>query len=242
MQTQLSQWTADREPWRDIARQVNRIIDQVNTNSGLLAYDQTTASRVAGAGVALSHTRHASPGRGLLVKITALETGSGKYAGHLFFPNCQTSPGTNLTMPEGLTDSGNTNALVLNLAENAPVAAHLLPLNSFHIGLLVGYTSEAAPRAVVLISAAWPAEFPVQVRKDGGIDGSQTSPATWTYTVLSLDGGQTLGSQVPLARPRPNGSRLVQTAVPAFGLAFFTTAGTLLLWDAGETAATTACS
>ncbi len=144
-------------------------------------------------------------------------------------------------MPEGLTDSGNVNALVLNLLENSPATTHLLGLNTFHIGLLVGYTAEAVPRSVVLICAAWPAMFPVQIKKDGGTDGSQSAPATWTYTVLSADGSQNLGSLTPLARPRPNGSQIIQTASPAFGMAFFS-AGQLILWDAGEVPSTTACT
>lgn len=241
MQSSLPPWTADRQPWQNIARHVNQIIDQINTNSSLLAGGSTTATRVSGAGVALAESRREPVGRGLIVKITAPETGTGKYGGHLFSPNCQTAPATNLIMPEGLTDSGNTNALVLNLLENSPATTHLLGLNTFHIGLLAGYTTEAVPRAVILICAAWPAMFPVQVKKDGGADGTQTTPATWTYTVLSLDGGQTLGSLTPLARPRPNGSRVVQTALPAFGMAFYS-AGQLMLWDAGEIPATTACT
>lgn len=241
MQSPLSPWTADRQPWQNIARHVNLIIDQINTNSSLLVGGGTTATRVAGAGVALAENRREPVGRGLIVKITAVETGTGKYAGQLFSPNCQSAPATNLTMPEGLTDSGNTNALVMNLLEDSPNTTHLLGLNTFYIGLLAGYTPEAVPRAVVLICAAWPALFPVQVKKDGGADGSQTAPATWTYTVQSADGRQTLGSLTPLARPRPNGSRIVQTAVPSFGMAFYS-AGKLMLWDAGEIPSTTACT
>ena len=241
MQSPLSPWIADRQPWQNIARHVNLIIDQINTNSSLLAGGGTTAARVSGAGVALTEKRRQPVGRGLIVKITALETGTGKYAGHIFSPNCQTAPATNLNMPEGLIDSGNTNALVLNLLENSPATTHLLGLNTFHIGLLVGYTAEAVSRSVVLICAAWPAMFPVQVKSDGGADGSQTAPATWTYTVLSADGSQTLASLTPLARPRPNGSRVVQSASPSFGMAFYS-AGQLILWDAGEVPSTTACT
>ncbi len=240
MHTPLSHWNASSRPWQDIARQVNRIIDQINTNSGLSAGGTTSISRVSGAGTALIQHRQRSAG-GFIVKLTAVETGEGKYAGRIFSPNCQTSPSANLAMPEGLADSGNTNALVLNLLESAPNGTHLLALNSFHIGLLAGYTAESTPRAVLLIAAAGAGLFPVQIEKDGGADGTPTAPATWTYTVRTLDGSQTLGTLVSVGRPRPNGSRIVQTASPAYGTAFYSS-GSLLLWDAGEIAATTACS
>ena len=240
MHTPLSHWNASTRPWQDIARQVNQIIDQINTNSSLLTGANASTSRIPGAGTAIVQQAQRSVG-GFIVKLTAVETGAGKYAGHIFSPNCQSSPSANLAMPEGLADSGNTNALVLNLLESAPSSTHLLPLNSFHIALLAGYTAESVPRAVLLIAAAGPGLFPVQITRDGGADGTQTSPATWTYTVLTVDGSQTLGTRVSPARPRPNGSRIVQSPSPAYGTAFYVS-GSLLLWDAGEIAATTACT
>lgn len=83
---------------------------------------------------------------------------------------------------------------------------------------------------------AGPKVFPVEVAKTGGADGTDSTTATWTYTVASLT-GTTLGTGVPVSRPRPNGSMAFGTT---YGLAFYDADGDLVLWDAGEVEATTA--
>ncbi|MGC9260961.1 MAG: hypothetical protein ACP5I8_12930 [Phycisphaerae bacterium] len=242
MQPALPHWAAQHEPWQTIARQINRLIDQVNTDSSLMAAEGLNTRRINGAGAVLARQRDNIGYSLVIVQLTAPETGGGKYAGHLFSGNATTVADTKVTMPEGLRDSGNKNALILNLAESNGGAGHRLPTGSFYIGLKAGLTNESPPRLIVLVNAAGPAMFPVGVSKDGGADGTQTAPATWTYTVTSIDGLTTWGTQVPLARPRPNGSMLPQTTAAAFGMAFTDAAGTLRLWDAGEVQNTTACT
>ena len=177
--------------------------------------------------------------RVLIARIESFEAGVGKYAAHLLFGNSTSSAAANLNLPEGLSDSGNNNALLVNLAEVG--GGHLLPLQSVHCGVLAGMTTEATPRAIVMVHHTGPVMEPVQVLKDGGADGSATASASWTYTIMSLDGSQILSRQTPLARPRPAGSMIVQSASPAFGTAFVDAGGTWRLWDAGEVPATTAC-
>jgi hypothetical protein len=239
MQPALPQWSAQNEPWQTIARQMNRIVDAVNTDSSLMAADGFNTHRLHNAGSTIS-PQHRNIGYPMVVvNITAVDAGGGKYSGHLFSGNSTAVASTNITMPEGLRDSGNANALIVNLAESA--AGHRLLIGSFHIGLKAGMTAESPPRMIVLIDSPGPVLFPVRISKDGGADGTQTAPATWTYTVTSIDGVITWGTQQPLARPRPNGSMLPQTASPAFALAFQDAGGILRLWDAGEVQNTTAC-
>ncbi|MGC8560844.1 MAG: hypothetical protein ACP5O1_09215 [Phycisphaerae bacterium] len=178
--------------------------------------------------------------RVLIARIESFEAGVGKYAAHLLFGNSTSSAGANLNLPEGLSDTGNNNALLVNLAEVG--GGHLLPLQSVHCGVMAGMTSEATPRAIVMVHHTGPVIQPVQILTDGGADGSSTASASWTYTIMSLDGSQILNRQTPLARPRPAGSTIVQSASPAFGTAFVDAGGTWRLWDAGEVPATTACS
>lgn len=178
--------------------------------------------------------------RVLIARIESFEAGAGKYAAHLLFGNSTATAAENLNLPEGLSDSDNNNALLVNLGEVG--GGHLLPLQSVHGGVLAGMTTEATPRAIVMVHHTGPVLVPVQILNDGGTDGSATTSASWTYTILSLDGSQIFNRQTPLARPRPAGSMVVQSASPAFGTAFVDAGGTWRLWDAGEVPATTACS
>ncbi len=240
MQPALPHWSAQNEPWQTIARQINRMVDAVNTDSSLMTAQGLNTQRIAGAGTAISGYRRHIGYPMVVVNITATDTGAGKYAGHLFSGNCTAAATTNITMPEGLRDSGNTNALILNIAESA--SGHRLPMGSFHIGLKAGMTAETPPRMIVLIDSAGPIIFPVLISKIGGADGTQTAPATWTYNVSTVDGITTLGTALAVTRPRPNGSMIPQSGSPAYGTAFYDSSGNIHLWDAGEVQNTTACS
>lgn len=84
--------------------------------------------------------------------------------------------------------------------------------------------------------------FPVQVEKDGGSQGDDTTAASWTYTVKDLGGGD-IDTEVALTRPRPNGTAVFQVGTFAgedagYGTGFYDTDGDFVLWDAGETYAT----
>jgi hypothetical protein len=85
--------------------------------------------------------------------------------------------------------------------------------------------------------------FPVIIAKDGGSDGGSSTRATWTYTVDNIDGDE-LATAVAVAKPRPIGPLHYgdEIASPAYGTAFYNSAGTLLLWDAGEVPNLTALS
>ena len=238
MQSRLPEWTADREPFRGIAEQVSAMVRHINANADTLGANGAAVTHLP-AGTIVRSPTPPQAARMAVVKLTAYEAGGGKYGEHIFTGNSTALADSNLNLPEGLADSGNNNTLVLNIAESGSAGSHLLPLNSFHIGLRVGRTSESANRTIVLIQAAAAPVFAVNVTRDGGSDGSQTTAASWTYTVKTIDGSVTLGTGVAVARPRPNGSMLTGSG---FGLAFFDAVGTLRLWDAGETPATTACS
>lgn len=80
--------------------------------------------------------------------------------------------------------------------------------------------------------------FQVTVEKTGGSDGTQTTKATWTYTVRDLTGAITLGTAKAQTKPRSNGSMTFQASTTGIGLAYYSappySSSTLVLWDAGE--------
>ena len=81
--------------------------------------------------------------------------------------------------------------------------------------------------------------FPVLVNQTGGANGTDTTKATYTYTVTDLAGNE-LGTAVALARPRENGA-VTLASDPKYGSAFVAADGTLKLWDSGETYTTEEC-
>lgn len=88
--------------------------------------------------------------------------------------------------------------------------------------------------------------FPVKVEKTGGTNGTNTTAASYTYTVRSIgwngtDGGTTLGTGVAVSRPRMNGAVTFQAGSTGYGVAFMD-GSTLVLWDAGEKLNTAGCS
>jgi hypothetical protein len=90
-----------------------------------------------------------------------------------------------------------------------------------------------------------PAMFPVKVEEDGGANGTDTTAATYTYTVRTLpwngtSGGEVLGTTVPVSRPREIGYVITQAGSTGYGVAFYD-GTTLRLWDAGEIYGTEEC-
>lgn len=106
------------------------------------------------------------------------------------------------------------------------------------LGPINTYTDPGVP--TVLVNAGQSGGlFVVKVEKDGGTNGSATTAASYTYTVRSLD-GETLGTAVPVALPRPNGMVTYQGGSDGYGLAFYD-GETLKLLDAGEVPETDTC-
>lgn len=95
--------------------------------------------------------------------------------------------------------------------------------------------------ALVRIGKRSDRPFVVRVAQDGGEDGNNTTAATWTYTVKTLD-GDTIAEEVEVIRPRPIGS--MEAQADGFGLAVWVEEDgewSLKLWDAGENEAVIAC-
>jgi hypothetical protein len=87
--------------------------------------------------------------------------------------------------------------------------------------------------------------FPVKVEKTSGAQGTDTTTAEFVYTVRTLawngtSGGETLGTDVPLSRPREIGFVTAQAGSTGYGVAFYDGL-TLRLWDAGEIYGTEEC-
>jgi len=82
--------------------------------------------------------------------------------------------------------------------------------------------------------------FPVKVTQTGGSNGNASAAATYTYTVKNI-AGDSIGTAIALARPRPYGKVTVQSA-DGYGIAFWGSDGLLKLWDAGEIPDTATCA
>lgn len=88
-----------------------------------------------------------------------------------------------------------------------------------------------------------PAMFAVRVRKDGGINGTATTLATFTYSVWTLCGA-VLGTAMTPQHPRPMGalkyineegySSSSSQVGDGYGVGFFNIDGSFKLWSAGE--------
>lgn len=95
-----------------------------------------------------------------------------------------------------------------------------------------------------VISINWQDEvFIANIQKDGGSDGTTSSPASWTYTIKRL--GTTVATGVVQDKPRPNGSMTPGDLVAGsagFGLCFYGSDGAVHLWDAGEVEKTSTCA
>jgi hypothetical protein len=175
--------------------------------------------------------------------IQSIETGGGIYQGAIILGNPSIGPSNNQNMtgsypnltngavPPTWTGPTNT-ALIVNLSENGLGDVHTLVMNSWIVGHVIGYSSETPPRPIVAANPGFSSPvFAVTVTQTGGFNGTSASPASWTYKVMTVDGTVTLGVNISLTRPRPNGSMAPGNA---FGLAFYQPNGNLQLWDAGE--------
>lgn len=145
---------------------------------------------------------------------------------------------TLIDKPGGRSGTTSTNPLrelngVTGIANNTYVQAYGVGTTSNAIVYVFEYVGLINPAAT----------FAVKVQQTGGSNGTDTTTATYTYTVRTLpwngtSGGETLGTNVPVSRPRPNGLMTVQAGSTGYGLAF-RDGSTLILWDAGEVPDTT---
>lgn len=197
-------------------------------------------------GIRVHENEPPASGMGAVVKITAVEAGGGKYTGKIVSGTSTAVATGDLAMPEGLTVPDDANALVLNLTEDG-LNSHTLKIDQYLVGRLIGTTEEDPPRSIVVAGGSEMGVFPVKVQNDGGADGDDDDPATYTYTVRTIQwngtsGGAVLGTAVALGRPRPAGKVIVQAGSQGYGMAFYDEDGALVLWDAGEIENTRDCT
>lgn len=93
--------------------------------------------------------------------------------------------------------------------------------------------------------------FPVRIEKSAGVQGSNSTAATWRYTVRPLsfveepasgDDDPILEEFAEVGPPRPLGRMLYQEGKFGIGIAYYENDGTLVLHSAGETLDTEYCS
>lgn len=183
------------------------------------------------------------------IKIVGEEAGGGMYKVKLLTGSATVKPGddfkpNNDNAIAGMSDG--VDALMLNLVEGQKTAdghGHVLPdmVDSsgpiYGIYDIVGKTDEAKPRPIIVARIEAPQGlFAVTLSKDGGGDGDETSPATYTYTV-KLGGNKVLAAGVGPQWGRSFGSRQVATQ----GMGYLNLEGTFKLAYAHEVENAEAC-
>lgn len=167
--------------------------------------------------------------------------GAGRYAGSIGTGRVAgISKTSNFRPPDtGLTYSGTANCVLTDIYEGGSAAAGTAVIANGSIvhAFFVGYDSENPTVPVLYFSSAPTGTlFIVNLTQDGGSDGTNTAPNTYTYTGTSL-GGATLFKTAIQARGIPNGSM-----VPApLGTAYIDLTGAIILAEAWETPNTTSC-
>jgi len=92
---------------------------------------------------------------------------------------------------------------------------------------------------VIIIDMTSQGLFPVKVTQTGGSAGSKTTKCSFTYTVDSIGGEELATVQTP-SKNRPVVGKMKAPTADDYGLAFYNGA-TLVLYDANETLAASAC-
>jgi hypothetical protein len=100
----------------------------------------------------------------------------------------------------------------------------------------VGYASGVA-RYLFVVPGPPGVLFRVTLAQTGGLNGNKTTPASWVYTAVDLD-GVTVGTNLSPERARENGTRSAAT----MGTGYFNTAGTFVLAEAWEPHGTGSCT
>ena len=239
MEAKLSGWETDKQALKPAAQHATEIVSRLNSFSPIRGGAGIILSQISTGGVSISSPSF-ERAMGILVKITT-SLGKGNYGSRKYTGVPTYSTGS-VSLPGDLVDPGYDNCIVVNLGE-IPAGQPLAVGSWVTATPIARATNAAGAPAVLAVTGSSTGTFFVQVVKDGGSDGTSTAPASWTYTVKTLDGANTLGSRMALARPRPNGSMLVNGSTPAYGLAFYDLANppVLHLWDAGEVPNTYVC-
>ncbi len=115
----------------------------------------------------------------VVVKLTGAAAGAGEYNGRILGGTSSASPATALSMPAGMTTPAADNALVLNVEEDA-VSGHRLKTNTFALGCVVGMTTEATPRWIVMVRGGYgETTFPATLG-DGTGGALSADSASWS--------------------------------------------------------------
>lgn len=242
METKLGRWSTEIDALRPAADGINTIVDRVNSLDASAGAPGTLVQAIPTAGVAVASVlrRELTP---FPVKVTT-SLGDGNYGARRFAGTIQYTSGS-LSVPGSTVDPGADNILLVNLGE-ASAGAPLTP-GAWVVAVSIGVAAlpSGAPVALCVCGPSAGAMFPVKVSEAGGAQGTASAPASYTYSVTAISGATLLSgggaaSDIALARPRPNGA---VTAGSGYGVAFYdaATPPNLVLWDAGEVPATTAC-
>jgi hypothetical protein len=177
-------------------------------------------------------------------KITSQATGGGFYNGKSVTGSTTgIYSGSNLSLP----DSGETVASAEDtIIENAPesglassgAGSHWLAVGAFVNGLIIGYSSDTPPKPVIRVYEGNPYEvFALNLTSITGTTGSQTTPPSYQYTAVDLN-GNTIGTTMSPTTGRTNGNFTAATD----GEGYYNASSTFVLLRAHEAPGTTACT
>lgn len=183
-----------------------------------------------------------------LIRLTSTASATGTYNGRMQQVSTNTQSDTDDEDLSTWYSDLNTDddCLVDNVIENKNASGtNILTVgdDSFVIARPTGRFDNTDPSNLLpIFEASKPAQgsmFAVTVSSDGGDDGDKTTPPSYTYTVTTLDGANTLGTTMTPQRPWANGS----IADPGtLGSGYFDNSGTFQLYEVLFAYNTGACS
>jgi hypothetical protein len=124
---------------------------------------------------------------GVLVKITANQTGGGKYDGTVYGGTMTSTNTGNATLPEGLT--AGQSCLVVNDDEDGQ-PTHWVQLNTYAEGFYGGMSTESTPRPVVRIQRA---KYRTASPQTFGSAAERTTAATDSWSRIASTSGSAYG-------------------------------------------------
>lgn len=151
--------------------------------------------------------------------------GDNSYKGKIIVDQCKGAADASgdLSMPMGAMITGGIPCVIWDLAKNDR-PGHRIPTGSYHVGFVVGIADDGAT-PLVLISYGRDSVFRVDLTKDGGADGDDNNPPTYTYSATYRD-TSIAGTHIELLAQRPNGSFTPAT----IGIGHDSADGFVLMW------------
>jgi hypothetical protein len=179
----------------------------------------------------------ALPATGVRLKIVSILSGGSKYGVQRVLPP---AADISLSGDAAVADLGADDGVtVLGVDTNElgrAAHSHLNAVGQVVDGELVHVNADGTRVYTFAAAPGQSARFEVTLSTDGGTDGNSSTAPTYTYTVTALN-GETLGTTIGVDWTRQNGTFAAATK----GVAYYTSAGALVLAESNEVRTVTAC-